>query len=476
MNNQEPLSALSASTTSSEDYFAQRKLKQGAVGWLLLIGLGVAYVISGDFAGWNFGIAQGGWGGMFVATAVVAVMYLCLCLAMSEMATMLPTAGGGYSFARIAFGPLGGYLTGTAILIEYAIAPAAIAVFIGAYCESLFGIGGWQVYLACYLIFMGIHLKGAGEALKIMFAITLVAAIALAVFIAAMLPHFNSQNLFDIPAGQQFGASSFLPYGYLGIWAAVPYAIWFFLAVEGVPLAAEEAKDPAKSLPRGLIGAMLILTAFALLILFLGAGAAGASTLQHSSAPLVDALVKVYGQGTWLANFVNFVGLAGLIASFFSIIYAYSRQIFALSRAGYLPTSLSLTNKNHAPYLAIIIPGIIGFFLSLTKEGDLLILIAVFGATISYVLMMLSHIKLRVSRPLMHRPYKTPGGIVTSSIALILAAIAVIAGFLVNPKVWCIAAGIYMVFIAYFIFYSRHQLIQGTPEEEFAQITADEKQ
>ncbi|QHH92344.1 ethanolamine permease [Acinetobacter gyllenbergii] len=476
MNNQDPISALSASTTSSEDYFAQRQLKQGAVGWLLLIGLGVAYVISGDFAGWNFGIAQGGWGGMFVATAVVAVMYLCLCLAMSEMATMLPTAGGGYSFARIAFGPLGGYLTGTAILIEYAIAPAAIAVFIGAYCESLFGIGGWQIYLACYLIFMGIHLKGAGEALKIMFAITLVAAIALAVFIFAMLPHFNSQNLFDIPAGQQFGASSFLPYGYLGIWAAVPYAIWFFLAVEGVPLAAEEAKDPAKSLPRGLIGAMLILTAFALLILFLGAGAAGASTLQHSSAPLVDALVKVYGQGTWLAKFVNFVGLAGLIASFFSIIYAYSRQIFALSRAGYLPTSLSLTNKNHAPYLAIIIPGIIGFFLSLTKEGDLLILIAVFGATISYVLMMLSHIKLRLSRPLMHRPYKTPGGIVTSSIALILAAIAVVAGFLVNPKVWCIAAGIYMVFIAYFIFYSRHQLIQGTPEEEFAQITADEKQ
>jgi ethanolamine permease len=475
MNNQDPISALSASTTSSEDYFAQRQLKQGAVGWLLLIGLGVAYVISGDFAGWNFGIAQGGWGGMFVATAVVAVMYLCLCLAMSEMATMLPTAGGGYSFARIAFGPLGGYLTGTAILIEYAIAPAAIAVFIGAYCESLFGIGGWQVYLACYFIFMGIHLKGAGEALKIMFAITLVAAIALAVFIFAMLPHFNSQNLFDIPAGQQFGASSFLPYGYLGIWAAVPYAIWFFLAVEGVPLAAEEAKDPAKSLPRGLIGAMLILTAFALLILFLGAGAAGASTLQHSSAPLVDALIKVYGQGTWLAKFVNFVGLAGLIASFFSIIYAYSRQIFALSRAGYLPTSLSLTNKNHAPYLAIIIPGIIGFFLSLTKEGDLLILIAVFGATISYVLMMLSHIKLRLSRPLMHRPYKTPGGIVTSSIALILAAIAVVAGFLVNPKVWCIAAGIYMVFIAYFIFYSRHQLIQGTPEEEFAQITADEK-
>jgi ethanolamine permease len=389
---------------------------------------------------------------------------------------MLPTAGGGYSFARAAFGPLGGYLTGTAILIEYAIAPAAIAVFIGAYCESLFGIGGWFIYLLCYLIFMGLHLKGAGEALKIMFVITAIASVALAVFIFAMIPHFNSSNLFNIAPTQNVGASTFLPFGYIGIWAAVPYAIWFFLAVEGVPLAAEEAKDPAKSLPRGLIGAMLILAAFALLILFLGAGAAGADALKASGAPLVDALVAVYGQNTWLASFVNFVGLAGLIASFFSIIYAYSRQIFALSRAGYLPKNLSLTNKNKAPFLAIIIPGIIGFLLSLTGEGDLLILMAVFGATISYVLMMLSHIKLRLSRSDLKRPYKTPGGIITSSIALVLAAIAVVAGLMVDPKVWFMAAAIYVAFIAYFMLYSRHHLVSGTPEEEFAQLKAAEEE
>jgi len=477
MNNPKIVDATASSTLrTQEEYFAKRQLKQGAVGWLLLVGLGVAYVISGDFAGWNFGLAQGGWGGMFIATVVVAVMYLCMCLSMSEMATMLPTAGGGYSFARTAFGPFGGYLTGTAILIEYSIAPAAIACFIGAYCESLFGVGGWIIYLVCYLVFMGIHLKGAGEALKIIFVITAIAAVALLVFIIAMNPHFNSANLFNIAVSDKAGASAFLPMGYLGIWAAVPYAIWFFLAVEGVPLAAEEAKDPTRSLPRGLIGSMLILAAFALLILFLGAGAAGANQLKDSGAPLVDALVAVYGEHTRLAGFVNFVGLAGLIASFFSIIYAYSRQIFALSRAGYLPTSLSLTNKNKAPYLAIIIPGIIGFALSLTGEGDLLILMAVFGATISYVLMMLSHIKLRLSRPDMDRPYKTPGGIVTSGIALILALIAVIAGFLVDPKVWFIAAGIYIAFIVYFLVYSRHRLVQGTPEEEFENIRKAEQE
>ncbi len=477
MNNPKIVDATASSTLRTQkEYFAKRQLKQGAVGWLLLVGLGVAYVISGDFAGWNFGLAQGGWGGMFIATAVVGVMYLCMCLSMSEMATMLPTAGGGYSFARTAFGPFGGYLTGTAILIEYSIAPAAIACFIGAYCESLFGVGGWIIYLVCYLVFMGIHLKGAGEALKIIFVITAIAAVALLVFIIAMIPHFNSANLFNIAVSDKAGASAFLPMGYLGIWAAVPYAIWFFLAVEGVPLAAEEAKEPTRSLPRGLIGSMLILAAFALLILFLGAGAAGANQLKDSGAPLVDALVAVYGEHTWLAGFVNFVGLAGLIASFFSIIYAYSRQIFALSRAGYMPTSLSLTNKNKAPYLAIIIPGVIGFALSLTGEGDLLILMAVFGATISYVLMMLSHIKLRLSRPDMDRPYKTPGGILTSGIALILALIAVIAGFLVDPKVWFMAAGIYIAFIVYFLVYSRHRLVQGTPEEEFENIRKAEQE
>ncbi|HAJ87761.1 MAG TPA: ethanolamine permease, partial [Pseudomonas sp.] len=157
-------------------------------------------------------------------------------------------------------------------------------------------------------------------------------------------------------------------------------------------------------------------------------------------------------------------------ASFFSIIFAYSRQIFALSRAGYLPRNLSLTNKNKAPVLALVIPGVIGFLLSLTGQGDLLILVAVFGATISYVLMMASHIVLRLRRPDLHRPYRTPGGIVTSGVALVLACIAVIAGFLVDPRVVIGAAIIYGIFIAYFAIYSRHHLVAGTPEEEFAAI------
>ncbi len=454
------------------DYFEHRQLNKGAAGWVLLVGLGVAYVISGDFAGWNFGLAQGGWGGMMVATVLMATMYTCMCFSLAELSSMIPTAGGGYGFARRAFGPWGGFLTGTAILIEYAIAPAAIATFIGAYCESLFGIGGWMVYLAFYALFVGIHVYGVGEALKLMFIITAIAAVALLVFILAMIPHFSADKLFDIPATDAAGASAFLPFGYLGIWAAIPYAMWFFLAIEGVPLAAEETRDPKRDLPRGLIGGILVLVFFAALILTFGPGGAGAAALMNAGDPLVAALEspQAYGGQTWVSGFVNLVGLAGLVASFFSIIFAYSRQTFALSRAGYLPRVLSLTSKHKSPVLALVVPGIIGFLLSLTGQGDLLILVAVFGATVSYVLMMASHVALRVKEPQLERPYRTPGGVVTSGVALILACVAVIAGLFVDPRVVIGAAVIYGIVIAYFATYSRHHLVAQAPEEEFEAI------
>jgi ethanolamine permease len=451
-----------------KEYFENRQLKRGAAGWLLLVGLGVAYVISGDYAGWNFGLKTGGWGGLFIASILMATMYTCMCFALAELATIAPTAGGGYGFARRAFGPWGGFLCGVAILMEYAIAPAAIAVFIGSYCNSLFGVDGWTVYLAFYVVFLAIHVYGAGEALRLIFAITALAVVALIVFVLAMIPHFNVNNLFDIPPTDAVGASAFLPFGYIGIWAAIPYAIWFFLAIEGVPLAAEETQDPKRDLPRGLIGGILVLLAFCAMILLVGPGGAGSAALMNSGNPLVEALESslVYGGPTWVSRFVNFVGLAGLIASFFSIIYGYSRLVFAMSRAGYLPRGLSLTTSHKTPYLALIVPGIIGFLLSLTGQGDLLILVAVFGATVSYVMMMASHIALRLREPDLERPYRTPGGILTSGIALVLACLAVVAGFLVDPRVVIGAAIVYAIFVAYFAIYSRHHLVAAAPGED----------
>ncbi|MBT4521835.1 MAG: ethanolamine permease [Halieaceae bacterium] len=457
------------------DYLQHRQLRSGAAGWVLLASLGVSYVISGDFAGWNFGLQHGGFGGMLLATLAMGVMYTAMVLSLAELSASLPTAGGGYSFARRAMGPWGGYLTGTAILLEYAIAPAAIAIFIGAYINELLGLNGPLVYAVFYTVFVGIHLRGTGEALRIMLVITAIAAAAIVVFIVAALPQFRIDNLFDIAVNADAkGASVFLPQGYMGVWGAVPFAMWFFLAVEGVPLAAEEASNPAKDLPRGIITAMIILLVVAGFVLVLVPGIAGAEAMQSHGAPLVGALQAVYGEDSAAATFVNLVGLAGLIASFFSIIYAYSRQVFALSRAGYLPRFLSVTGRRKVPTMALVVPGVIGFGLSLTGEGDLMITMAVFGATISYAMMTLSHIILRSKEPALDRPYKTPGGVYTAGLAFGLAVIAFASTFVVNLEAAMWSAIFYVVMIAYFGFYSRHHLVAQAPEEEFEAIAQAE--
>ena len=460
--------------SESSDYLEKRQLRKGTAGWVLLAGLGVSYVISGDYAGWNAGLLEGGFGGLLIASIIIAAMYLAMVLGMAEMSSALPAAGGGYTFARRAMGPWGGFATGTAILIEYAIAPAAIATFIGGYVESLdlFGISdGWWVYLAVYVVFIGIHLVGAGEALKAMFVITAVALVGLVIFGIAALGKFDAGLLTDIaPDPDAAGSSDFMPFGYLGIWSALPFAIWFFLAIEGVPLAAEEAENPEKNVPRGIIAAMGVLLLTCALVLFLATGALGAQGVGESANPLVDAL-----DGT-TATVVNYIGLAGLVASFFSIMYAYSRQLFALSRAGYLPTVLSVTNSRKAPTWALIIPGVIGFALTFTGEGAILLNMAVFGAALSYVLMMVSHIVLRVREPEMERPYKTPGGIVTTGFALVIAVASVIATFLVDTTaaLWCLAA--FVAFMAYFGLYSRKHLVASSPDEEFALLAEVDKE
>ena len=273
------------------DYLEKRQLKKGVAGWILLASLGVSFVISGDFAGWNFGFAMGGFGGMLIATILMATMYSCMVFGLAELSASLPTAGGGYSFARRALGPWGGFLTGIAVLLEYSIAPAAIAVFIGAYVNEIFGFDGPMVYAATYIVFIGIHLYGAGEALKVMLVITGIAVIALLVFALGLIPYFDVTNLYDIAVNESaVGASTFLPEGYLGIWAAIPFAMWLFLAIEGVPLAAEETSDPAKDMPKGIIVAMIILLIFATLVVFIAPGVAGADLMKDHGAPLVGAL------------------------------------------------------------------------------------------------------------------------------------------------------------------------------------------
>ena len=140
-----------------KDYFDQRELRRHA-GVFYLWALGVAAVISGDFSGWNLGFAVGGWGGMFVGTIIITIMYLGLTYSIAEMSPALPHTGGAYSFARTAFGPWGGFITGVAENIEYVLTPAVIVYFIGTYLTAIFETPAafqplWWIF--GYIVFVG---------------------------------------------------------------------------------------------------------------------------------------------------------------------------------------------------------------------------------------------------------------------------------------------------------------------------------
>lgn len=483
---------MSETDAVSDDYLAARKLQKTA-GALLLWGLGVGYVISGDFFGWNFGLNAGGFGGMVIAVLIMATLYVTMIFSIAEMATMMPVAGGPYAFARRAMGPWGGYVTGLAVTIEYVVAPAVIATGIGGYVAGMFAEPpAWievGVPILAYALFVSVNLLGSRISLALLFGITGISVAVLLAWAVAVAPHADTSRWLDIPADP--GASAWLPHGWGGVIAALPAAGWFYLAIEGVPLAAEETRDPARALPRGMIAAMLSLVATSAIVLCLAPAVAGSQAMASSTNPLPNAVEAVMGRG-WVYWLTTVVGLLGLIASFFSIIFAYSRQIFALSRAGYLPRWLSTTNRHGAPHWALIVPAIVGYGLIQLVDlgnrletwgdvpsGDVLMQIAVFAALVSYVMMMISHLLLRRRHAHLVRPYKTPLYPVTPVLALVLALLALTSSLFYGAAALfsvLVTAGVFALGLLYFGLYSRHHLVAGAPEEEAALIEQAERE
>ncbi len=469
-----------------QDYLEKRKLRKSA-GWILLWALGVGAVISGDFAGWNAGLIHGGFGGLAVGTVLMALMYVCMVYTIAELSAALPHAGGFFSFTRNAFGPTGGFICGLTDTIEYVITPAVIVYFIGGYMEKLVpGVPGYVWWLAYYSVFVAINIRGVELTLQVGLAVTVVAMAVLGVFYVSALAtgSFSPELLTNIPAdpGQ---SADWLPKGWMGVFKALPFAIWFYLAIEQLPLAAEEAHDVVNDMPKALIFGILTLLLLSLLTLVLNSGVGGgAAAIGASDAPLADGFQAVFGIGA-ASQLLTLIALTGLIASFHTIIYAYGRVLFALSRAGYIPRWISVTNSNHTPYAALILGAAVGFLCTVLIKltggsgvGAALLNMAVFGAVISYTMVMASYIKLRISRPDLPRPYRSPLGIPGAVVGGLLSVLALVATFAVEdyqPAVIGVALFL-VVGVLYFVLYSRHHLVAQAPEEEEALIARAEEE
>ena len=396
--------------------------------WSLAVGL----VISGEYFGWNYGWGAAGTVGFLFTTLIVAVLYVAFIFSFTELTTAIPHAGGPFAYALRAFGPVGGLIAGYATLVEFLFAPPAIAAALGGYIHFLFAqIDALAVGVAAYAVFVWINMLGVKQAVRFEFCVTVLAVAELVVFMAVVAPGFALANFLANP----------MPAGLAGVLAAIPFAIWFFLAIEGVAMAAEEVKDPHTTIQRGYVGGILTLVVLALGVMIFAGGVGDAARLASVDYPLPEAMSLVVGRQSGWIHMLVAIGLFGLLASFHGIILACSRQIFALARAGFLPAPLAgLHPTRGTPRPALIATGLLGVIALLSGRTSELITMSALGAIVMYVVSMLSLFRLRKIEPGLPRPFGAPLYPVTPLVALLLSVLSLGVIVYFNPLISAIFA------------------------------------
>jgi ethanolamine permease len=470
-----------------EQYLEARQLNKSA-GWVLLCALGVGAVISGDFFGWQYGLEAGGFGGLLIATAVIAIMYFCMVFSIAEMSAAMPNAGGFYGFTRGTFGPGTAFLNSTTDMVEYVVTPAVIVAGIAGYADTIVDLPDAVWWIGFYALFVAINVWGTEITFKVALIVAALSVLVLVVMYVGVLAtgSFDADLLTNIPAdAERTGSSSFLPEGFYGIWAALPFAIWFYLAIEQLPLAAEESHDVTRDMPRALIVGMVTLFVLSILTLVINTGTGGgAAEVGFVTDPLNVAFIEIFGEGTG-QKFLAAIALIGLVASFHSIIYAYGRVLFAASRSGYIPREISKVTSRRTPARALVLGAIVGLVLVVVLDqwgegslGSALLTMAVFGATFSYALVMLTYVVWKKRRPNVERPYLSPLGLAGGWIGFVISIIALVATVALEdnrPGVYGTAIFVAAMFV-YYWFHSRHRLVANSPEEAIALMREAESQ
>jgi ethanolamine permease len=441
------------------------KLKATLNGWHLW-GLAVGLVISGEYFGWSYGWDKAGTLGFLVTSILIALMYTTFIFSFTELTTSIPNAGGPFAYARRAFGPKMAFVAGFATLVEFVFAPPAIAMAIGAYLNVQYPDVNPKVFaIAAYVIFVALNIVGVHIAATFELFVTILAIVELLVFMGVVAPGFSMSNFV---AHGWSGENNFSLGSISGIVAAIPFAIWFFLAIEGVAMAAEEAKDPRTTIPRAYIAGILTLVVLAIGVMVFAGGVGDWRTLANINDPLPQAMKTVVGDNSGWLHMLVWIGLFGLVASFHGIILGYSRQIFALSRAGFMPVLFSHVNARFGtPHRAIIAGAAVGVLAILSDDVKLndmsltanLITLAVFGAIVMYIVSMLSLFALRKKEPLLERPFKAVAYPFFPAIALVLALVCLVTMIYFNFALALMFAGLMAVAFGYYCLTSQHRAV-----------------
>jgi ethanolamine permease len=360
--------------------------------WAVAVGA----VISGNYYGWNYIFSDTNFTGALIAMAIACLFYIPFAFMYAELATAIPSSAGPAAYTEKAFGRGAGFFAGFSYLVESLFCTPGICIAVGAYVHTLFpAVPAVVASVVTYLIFLWINCRGIEAGQTVGLIVTIIGVLGCALFAGVGLPHADFSLLGKM--GDLGGVK--------GVFVAIPYAVWFFLAFEAGGMGAEECKNPSKDIPKAFIIAIATLFLCGMMMLFTTAGVLPKEEILKNDAPVANVINHIFGEGSTMGILFIIIAMIGLVASLNGIIIGQSRQTYALARCKCLPGFLGKLDKNGTPINALLVTSVIGIAFTIIGSVSVIVVIANMGSAFMALCCFASWIKLTKSQPDMPRPY-----------------------------------------------------------------------
>ncbi len=401
----------------------------------------------------------------FILAGIVAgLCALCYC----ELSTMFPVAGSTYSYSYIVFGEIVAMIIGWCLTAEYLVACSAVASgWSGTFIGILKSVGvtlpeiltsspskGGIVDLPAVLIIAIITYilyYGMKESARVNNLIVGIKITIIIVFIVLGVSHINPSNY-----------QPFVPFGFKGIFAATATIFFSFIGFDAISTAAEEAENPKKDIPLGLIICLIAVTLLYVSVAVVLTGMVPYNEIISENA-VPGALARV--GINWGAALVGTGAILGMVSTMMVVLYGQVRVFMVMSRDGLLPKIFSKVHPTHkTPHISTIITGTIAAIIAGFLPLDIIVEFLSTGTLLSFISVSLAVIVLRKTMPDFKRIFKTPGVPFTPLISIICCIVLLCGlklitwiGFLV----WLVIG-----LVVYFVYGRKHSTLQNESDQE----------
>ncbi|WP_235019476.1 APC family permease [Tabrizicola flagellatus] len=423
--------------------------------------LGVGIVLVGEYMGWNFAVGKGGAYAALIACWFAGILYSCVAMIDSEVTSTVASAGGQYTQAKHIIGPLMAFNVGLYLVFAYTMLEAANAITAGylfSVVAQMTGHAGeldQRPFIILVIMFLAwLNYRGVLATLTFNLVITAVA------FLAIIVLFLSTSGI--LGGGIMDHAALFegheLPYGWIGVLAAMHFGLWYYLGIEGTTQAAEEVRSPARALPFGTLAGIMTLLIAATLTWYVCSGVLPWEFLgdgvNGSVAPLFDT-ARLSGSNAlvWLLGFGT---LFATLASANGCINDASRAWFAMGRDKYLPGWFGAVHPRYrTPYRAIVFLVPIALIFALGAPLDQVITFSILSGLLGYTFMPLNIILFRRKWPLetIKRGYEHPFHPIPAITLLTLCGVTFFAVFLGYGTQLVAMIGFYIVVSLWFHFW-----------------------